>query len=44
MIIANNKQLMGEHRNRWLANTLGWATVALMAAATIAFFATGAGM
>ena len=36
MIIARNRLLMGENRNRGLAAVLGWATVALMTAAAIA--------
>ena len=36
MIIAGNREIMGEHRNGWLARTLGWLTVGLMAAAAVA--------
>jgi Mn2+/Fe2+ NRAMP family transporter len=32
---------MGEYVNGGLANVLGWITAALMAAAAVAFFATG---
>ncbi len=35
MLIANNRRIMGEHVNRRLAATLGWATTALMAAAAV---------
>jgi Mn2+/Fe2+ NRAMP family transporter len=36
MIISRNRAIMGEHRNGYLAATLGWATVALMTAAAVA--------
>lgn len=39
MLIANDKKLMGRYRNGRLAQTLGWATTALMGAAAIVLFA-----
>jgi Mn2+/Fe2+ NRAMP family transporter len=39
MLLSNDKQ-MGNYRNGWFANTLGWATTAVMAAATVGYFAT----
>jgi len=39
MLIAGNRQIMGEHRNGKLAATLGWITVALMTAAALAMIA-----
>ncbi len=36
--ISNNPKIMGEYRNRWVANTLGWVTFAVMAAAAIGLF------
>lgn len=41
MLISGNKKIMGKHANHRLASTLGWFTTALMAAAAVAFFATG---
>jgi Mn2+/Fe2+ NRAMP family transporter len=41
MVVANNKALMGDHRNGRLANVLGWSTAGLMAVAAVAFFLTG---
>lgn len=41
MIIANRADLMGEFRNRLVANVLGWLTVFLMAGAAVAFFLSG---
>lgn len=41
MLISSNKRIMGENSNNGLAKTLGWFTTALMAAAAVAFFATG---
>ncbi|HTN79263.1 MAG TPA: divalent metal cation transporter, partial [Acidimicrobiales bacterium] len=35
MLIADDRELMGEHRNGRLASTLGWLTFALMAAAAV---------
>ncbi|MEK7139241.1 MAG: divalent metal cation transporter, partial [Patescibacteria group bacterium] len=35
MGIANNRRIMGEYANGWLANTLGSITVAVMAAAAV---------
>ncbi len=43
MLIARRRDLMGKYRNGRLANTLGWATVALMAAAAVAVIVTGGG-
>jgi Mn2+/Fe2+ NRAMP family transporter len=39
MIISRNRVLMGASRNRRLAATLGWGTVAPMTAAAIAMLA-----
>ncbi|HXR74241.1 MAG TPA: hypothetical protein VN779_25875, partial [Actinocrinis sp.] len=36
MLVSANKPLMGKYRNGVLAATLGWITVALMAAAAVA--------
>jgi NRAMP (natural resistance-associated macrophage protein)-like metal ion transporter len=44
MLIARNRELMGDSRNRRLASTLGWLTVALMAAAAIALLALFTGL
>jgi NRAMP (natural resistance-associated macrophage protein)-like metal ion transporter len=44
MLIARNRELMGASRNRRLAATLGWLTVALMAAASIALLVLLAGL
>ena len=44
MIISRNRELMGASRNRALAATLGWGTVALMAAAALAMLALLAGL
>jgi NRAMP (natural resistance-associated macrophage protein)-like metal ion transporter len=41
MMVANNRKLMGTHVNGRAANFLGWITVAVMAVASIALFATG---
>jgi Mn2+/Fe2+ NRAMP family transporter len=41
LIISNSQRLMGEYVNGHAANILGWITFALMAAASIALFATG---
>jgi Mn2+/Fe2+ NRAMP family transporter len=41
LIIANDRRLMGNYVNGHAANILGWITVALMAVASIALFATG---
>jgi Mn2+/Fe2+ NRAMP family transporter len=43
MLIARRRDLMGKYRNGPLANTLGWAAVALMGAAAIALIVTGGG-
>jgi Mn2+/Fe2+ NRAMP family transporter len=43
MVIANNRELMGEHRNRRTSNALVGLTIALMAAAAITLIATGGG-
>ena len=42
MIVSNNRSLMGDYVNGHAANILGWLTVAIMAVASIALFATGA--
>jgi NRAMP (natural resistance-associated macrophage protein)-like metal ion transporter len=39
MLISNHKPTMGRYKNGRLAQTLGWATTALMAAAAIVLFA-----
>ena len=44
MVISHNRDLMGESRNRGLAAVLGWAAVALMAAAAIAMLVLLAGL
>lgn len=41
MLVATSRRLMGVHVNGRLANILGWLTVCIMAAASIALFATG---
>lgn len=41
MIVSNNRSLMGDYVNCHAANILGWLTVAIMAVASIALFATG---
>ncbi|NNN18780.1 MAG: Nramp family divalent metal transporter [Acidimicrobiaceae bacterium] len=41
MLVSGNKKIMGKHSNHRLASTIGWSTTALMAAAAVAFFATG---
>lgn len=33
--IGNNPKIMGEHRNGWISNSIGWLTFAIMAAAAI---------
>jgi Mn2+/Fe2+ NRAMP family transporter len=43
MLVSNDRQIMGEHRNGKLAATIGWFTVALMTIAAIAMFAAGGG-
>lgn len=35
--LANNKKVMGKHRNGWLANTIGFISMALMAGSAISF-------
>jgi Mn2+/Fe2+ NRAMP family transporter len=40
MLISNRRELMGDYRNRGLANSLGWATAALMTTAAVALLAT----
>jgi NRAMP (natural resistance-associated macrophage protein)-like metal ion transporter len=44
MLIARNRELMGNSRNGRLASILGWLTVALMAAAAIALLALFTGL
>jgi NRAMP (natural resistance-associated macrophage protein)-like metal ion transporter len=41
LIVANNRNLMGDYVNGYAANILGWLTFAIMAVASIALFATG---
>jgi NRAMP (natural resistance-associated macrophage protein)-like metal ion transporter len=41
LIVSNNRHLMGDYVNGHVANILGWITFSLMAAASIALFATG---
>jgi len=41
MIISNNRRLMGDYVNGYVANILGWFTFALMAVASVALFSTG---
>ena len=41
LIVSNTRRLMGDSVNGHIANILGWLTFALMAAASIALFATG---
>jgi Mn2+/Fe2+ NRAMP family transporter len=36
MLISGDESIMGQRRNGRLASTLGWATVALMVAASVA--------
>lgn len=38
--VANDHTIMGDERNHWLANLLGWFTTAVMAAGAIALIAT----
>jgi NRAMP (natural resistance-associated macrophage protein)-like metal ion transporter len=40
MLIAGNRELMGDYRNGRLASSLGWLTVAIMTAAAIALLVT----
>ena len=42
MLVANNKQVMGERVNGFGANVLGWATTAAMIAAAVALVVTWA--
>jgi Mn2+/Fe2+ NRAMP family transporter len=41
MLISNNSQIMGEHRNGRIAACLGWITFALMSTAAITSFTVG---
>ncbi|MNJ00180.1 Natural resistance-associated macrophage protein [compost metagenome] len=36
--VANNRHLMGERKNGWLLNLLGWLTTLAMGGAAIALF------
>ncbi len=36
--VANNRRLMGERKNGWLLNTMGWITTLAMGGAAIALF------
>lgn len=38
ILISNNKEVMGEHANGFLANVIGWATVAVMITFSFAMF------
>lgn len=33
LLLANDRRLTGELRNRWLSNTLGWGTFAIVTTA-----------
>ena len=35
MLVSGNRQIMGEHTNRWLSTALGWLTFTVMAGAAI---------
>jgi Mn2+/Fe2+ NRAMP family transporter len=41
MRVSSSQRLMGKDVNGLTANILGWLTVAIMAAAALALFATG---
>lgn len=41
MIIAGNRRIMGDYLNGRIAKILGWATVAIMGAASVDLFASG---
>ncbi len=41
VLLTENAQVMGEHRNPLWLSALGWTTAAVMTAATIAMFVTG---
>jgi Mn2+/Fe2+ NRAMP family transporter len=41
MMVAGSTEIMGEYVNGRLATTLGWLTVAIMGASSVALFATG---
>lgn len=41
MMVASSRRIMGEYVNGRVANSLGWLTVAIMASATVALFASG---
>jgi Mn2+/Fe2+ NRAMP family transporter len=30
MLIINKKDVMGEYRNKWLTNVIGWATIVIL--------------
>lgn len=40
MLVANNRTIMGEHRNPWWLNVLGWLAAALMTMAALLFLLT----
>ncbi len=40
MLVGNNRSIMGEHRNGFWLNLLGWTATAVMTAAAVAFFVT----
>jgi NRAMP (natural resistance-associated macrophage protein)-like metal ion transporter len=43
LLVANNRELMGDRRNGRVSNFLGWTTVVLMSAAAILLVVTGGG-
>ena len=42
LVVCNDRQVMGRHRNRWPLNLLGGAAALVMAAAVLAMFVSGA--
>ncbi|NBS41965.1 divalent metal cation transporter, partial [bacterium] len=38
LFVANNKHVMGKHKNGWISNALGWTVAVLMAVAGISLF------
>ncbi|KTC90165.1 Mn2+ and Fe2+ transporters of the NRAMP family [Fluoribacter dumoffii] len=38
LLITNNKQIMGEYKNKLLSNVLGWITFLLMAISSLLMF------
>ena len=43
MLIANNRKVMGERRNHWATNSLGWLTAAAMFVAAVVLVVTSLG-